>query len=226
MKVISLAAAMLFFIASSYSQNVGIGTSSPSANAILDISSPDKGVMLPRLADTSNVANPTAGLIIYNEHAKAPSFHNGVQWNSLAIASSLSSADSIIYTVNGGTAYRLLSYNQYGYRDTDATGRPTSAAKTTTFVVSKPFDDNSILFKQKLYDNPFSQVTLEFTFYGRNAAAPVYKVRFENVYVISVNDVASAAQGVVESIAFSAKKIIFTDLNTGAISEFTNDWPI
>jgi type VI protein secretion system component Hcp len=226
MKLISLVAAMLFFIASSQCQNVGIGTTTPSANAILDISSPDKGVMLPRLADTSNVANPSAGLIIYNEHAKAPSFHNGVQWNSLAIASSLLSADSIKYTINGGAEYGALSYNQSGYRDVDAVGRPSSATKASQFSITKVFDGNSFFFKDKLYNDPFPTITMEITFYQQDASTPFYKVRFENVYVIGVNDVSTPAEGLREIINFTAKKIIFTDLGTGTSTEFTNVWPV
>ena len=58
-------------------QNVGIGTNSPNANAILDIFSTNKAVLIPRLVDTGNVPNPTEGMMIYNKNTKAPFFHDG-----------------------------------------------------------------------------------------------------------------------------------------------------
>ena len=47
--------------------NVGIGTSVPDRSAILDLSSGDKGFLVPRIADTSLIATPWAdGLVFYN----------------------------------------------------------------------------------------------------------------------------------------------------------------
>jgi hypothetical protein len=48
--------------------NVGIGTSTPDESAILDISSTEKGLLIPRLTTTQQglVSNPAEGLMIYN----------------------------------------------------------------------------------------------------------------------------------------------------------------
>ncbi|MEO7312810.1 MAG: hypothetical protein ABIX01_20670 [Chitinophagaceae bacterium] len=53
-------------------QAIGIGTSTPAASAALDVTSTNKGLLLPRLTDTSAVASPTAGLLIYNNKTKTP----------------------------------------------------------------------------------------------------------------------------------------------------------
>lgn len=47
--------------------NVGIGTSTPSASSLLDVSSTDKGVLLPRMtqAQRDSIVTPAAGLLIY-----------------------------------------------------------------------------------------------------------------------------------------------------------------
>ena len=37
-------------------QNVGIGTNKPNASALLDLQSTNKGLLLPRVADTSSLA--------------------------------------------------------------------------------------------------------------------------------------------------------------------------
>lgn len=48
--------------------NVGIGTASPNANAILDLTSTTKPFMPPRMTTTQRdaVASPTAGMVVYN----------------------------------------------------------------------------------------------------------------------------------------------------------------
>ncbi len=48
--------------------SVGIGTTSPNANASLDVTSTTKPFMPPRMTTTQRdaVASPTAGMVIYN----------------------------------------------------------------------------------------------------------------------------------------------------------------
>jgi hypothetical protein len=48
--------------------SVGIGTTSPDSNAVLELSSTSKGILLPRLtlAQRNTINTPTAGLVIYN----------------------------------------------------------------------------------------------------------------------------------------------------------------
>src|SRR5688572_23336586 len=50
-------------------QNVGIGTTTPDASAILDLRSTTKGVLLPRLtaAQVNAIPNPAKGLMVFNE---------------------------------------------------------------------------------------------------------------------------------------------------------------
>jgi hypothetical protein len=49
------------------SQNIGIGTHSPTASAVLEVSSPDKGILIPRmgLAEMNAIASPAEGLMVY-----------------------------------------------------------------------------------------------------------------------------------------------------------------
>lgn len=51
---------------------VGIGTSTPNASAILDVSSNGKGVLLPRLttAQINGIQNPEPGLLVFNSTTK------------------------------------------------------------------------------------------------------------------------------------------------------------
>ena len=65
-------------------QNVGIGTNTPNASALLDLQSTNKGLLLPRLADTNAVASPAKGLVIYSTTANALFYYNGSSWQSTA----------------------------------------------------------------------------------------------------------------------------------------------
>lgn len=69
-------------IAFADAQTVGIGTTTPNNNSVLDIFSTNKGFLIPRINDTLNVSNPLEGMMIYNKNIKAPYFHNGNQWLS------------------------------------------------------------------------------------------------------------------------------------------------
>lgn len=66
--------------------NVGIGTSTPNASAILDITSTDKGVLFPRLttAQRNAIANPPTGLIIYNTDCEALNIYSSIGWRLVA----------------------------------------------------------------------------------------------------------------------------------------------
>jgi hypothetical protein len=80
------------------SGDVGIGTSSPAASAILDLTSTSKGLLPPRVALTaksgtsSPIASPTTGLIVYNTvsagtggDAVTPGYYyfNGTIWTRM-----------------------------------------------------------------------------------------------------------------------------------------------
>ena len=74
------------FFASAYSQ-VGIGTSSPNSSALLDMTSTNKGFLLPRLNltginDNTSILNPANGLLFFNL-AAAGTGSNAVAANSL-----------------------------------------------------------------------------------------------------------------------------------------------
>ncbi|MEP7231212.1 MAG: tail fiber domain-containing protein [Ginsengibacter sp.] len=67
-KVILLSAISVLFFAFCVAQNVGIGTTTPTASALLDVSSTNKGLLPPRMSTTqmNAIASPASGLIIYN----------------------------------------------------------------------------------------------------------------------------------------------------------------
>lgn len=68
-----------------YTQNVGIGTSTPNTKAALDIQSTDKGVLFPRLTNVQRnaIMNPPNGLMIFNTDERCLNYYDSVNhfWN-------------------------------------------------------------------------------------------------------------------------------------------------
>ena len=79
--------AVIFTPIFSYSQNsVGIGTSTPDASAIVDVTSTEKGMLIPRMtaAQRGMITSPATGLMVFQTDATAGFyFYNGTAWTSL-----------------------------------------------------------------------------------------------------------------------------------------------
>jgi hypothetical protein len=65
--------------------NVGVGTSSPSASAILDAQSTTKGVRMPNMTTTQKnaIASPAAGLMVFDTTLAKLSVYSGVAWQTI-----------------------------------------------------------------------------------------------------------------------------------------------
>ena len=97
-----------FYAFNAISQNIGIGTNTPHTNAILDINSANKGLLLPRLADTNAVSGTKpAGLTIYSNSDNKLYFYNGTKWQSSAASVS---NDSLWYLKNDSINYTNKKY--------------------------------------------------------------------------------------------------------------------
>ncbi|WP_428069935.1 hypothetical protein [Chryseobacterium gambrini] len=85
------------FVIDGTNNNIGIGTQTPNTNSILDLSSSDKGILIPRVNLTSstqdlngdgdtNVANQPEGLLVFNSGStleKGYYFWNGTEWRNI-----------------------------------------------------------------------------------------------------------------------------------------------
>ncbi|MFA7192499.1 MAG: hypothetical protein WC089_04360, partial [Candidatus Paceibacterota bacterium] len=65
--------------------NLGIGTSTPNANAILDLTSTSKGFLPPRLTTTqkNNISSPPTGLTLYDSTLNKLNVYNGTTWKNV-----------------------------------------------------------------------------------------------------------------------------------------------
>lgn len=195
---------------------VGIGTNSPSANSVLDLSSTDKGLLLPRLNDTTNVSSPSAGLMIYNSNAGKPAFHDGSRWNTLADDNPAATAtsDSITYTIiNGSSGFVNGTYklNSISFGGTNNTTGPVSYQDIN---IVKPSDVNSMAFiKAMTFYNAIAPMVIEIKVYVPGASTPYYSVKLTtcNFNAISGGVSNAAGSAVSELISISPRIIGFKD---------------
>ena len=82
----------LFSFNSLSAQGIGIGTETPNAKAALDITSTDKGLLIPRMTTAQRTAmapnNADAGMMVYDISLQEFMYHNGNAWEKVAGAAS------------------------------------------------------------------------------------------------------------------------------------------
>lgn len=85
MKVLYIFIVAFLYINASNGQNVGIGTTTPAASAILEASSATKGFLPPRLtiAQRNAIVNPATGLVIFCTDADELEVYNGTIWKNM-----------------------------------------------------------------------------------------------------------------------------------------------
>ncbi len=85
MKKLLVIAGFLIFGNIDMAQNVGIGTNTPNASALLDVSSTTKGLLPPRIttAQRDLITKPAAGLVLYNSTTNSIQLYSGSEWISL-----------------------------------------------------------------------------------------------------------------------------------------------
>jgi hypothetical protein len=84
---------LLLVIGTTYAQ-VGIGTTSPDASSMLDITSTNSGLLIPRVAltstsDVATIVSPATSLLVYNSGFSPNGYYywNGTVWVQLAVGS-------------------------------------------------------------------------------------------------------------------------------------------
>jgi FG-GAP repeat len=118
MKVIlvSLFTLLLFF---TEAQNVGIGTNSPNSSAALDVSSTNKGMLIPRLTTTqrNGISNPATGLMVFDTDKGSVMFYDGNSWRALSFSDeSITQPESRVSsepTTNAGFGSRVSMSGNY-----------------------------------------------------------------------------------------------------------------
>jgi hypothetical protein len=136
-------------------QNVGIGTTTPNANAALEIRSSNKGLLIPRLSTAGRIAmaNVAKGMMVYDTTASAFYYHDGSKWRTIAEPN----LDSTINTSYPGavpdTAQIINDLNEqvilttaltgYIFDDGGPNGNYTNNCNTNCYVYT---NNDSVLF--------------------------------------------------------------------------------
>ena len=106
----------LLLVTPSFAQ-VGIGTTNPDDSSALDVTAPNKGLLLPRVAlsgttDTTTIASPTVSLMVYNTATAGTSpnmirpgyyYYTGTQWERLNTSGANTVGPFTTATPNGAT---------------------------------------------------------------------------------------------------------------------------
>ncbi|MES2774436.1 MAG: hypothetical protein V4722_09640 [Bacteroidota bacterium] len=191
----------------------GIGTTNPSPNAALDVTSTNKGLMLPRLGDTTAVTGPTAGLVIFNNKTKRPTFHNGTSWKSMARLEGTNTidpnADSIVYFIGPNSAG--LAAGPFPV-ESFATGGSAGEERFTANIVV-PWHINSIGLQKQFMQKTILTGQLEVRIFKRGAATASYTYKFTNLTILA-NSFGHSDAGLPPGIAYSiwADKLSYKDV--------------
>jgi hypothetical protein len=106
MKKILLILVVFTCLQNSNAQNVGIGTNTPAASAMLHINSTTKGLLMPRLTTVQRtaIASPATGLQVYDTNSNSFWYYNGSAWAEIRSGSSFWLSDGLgsIYNSNMG----------------------------------------------------------------------------------------------------------------------------
>ena len=107
-----------------FEQSISIDTSGsdPHSEAILDIKSTEKGILIPRMTSAQRTAiTGTEGLLVYDTETDNFWFHNGTEWTELGSEGGNTTLDSVIL----GNGVKLKLENDAGILAlNDATGSP------------------------------------------------------------------------------------------------------
>jgi hypothetical protein len=154
MKKMLLSIALLFAINIAFTQNVGIGTTTPNASAILDITATNKGILPPRVAltsitDVATIATPATGLLVFNTTTAGTTpnnvvpgyyYYTGQKW--LRISNGGNAPGDLQYW--NGTQWVILPAGTTGQNLTICNGIPTWGPCGTVVTVLPTVVTNSI----------------------------------------------------------------------------------
>ena len=101
MKKIIFPLLLTFIISNTFAQSVGIGTTTPNPGAILDLTSTNKGLLLPRMTTGQRGTVPAvAGMVVYDTDFKEYYHHDGVGWKKMLNSSFWNSSSTRSYIYN------------------------------------------------------------------------------------------------------------------------------
>src|ERR1700722_12020701 len=111
-KHLLLSALGLLFLLPAFSQNIAINAdgSRPDRNAILDIQSGTKGLLIPRMGSSARMAIPnTRGLLVFDTTTNSFWYNTGTEWQNL-LCSAVGSAGDLPWLLTGNANATAASF--------------------------------------------------------------------------------------------------------------------
>ena len=159
--------ALAIFASSIAFSQVGIGTTSPHSSSILDLTASDKALLLPRVANSNNIATPVNGMMIYAVNPKCFKAYQDGAWVDLTTCSQITSAMTFGAITYQGTS--VINTTGIGYNGETV---PSASTITVLVTVSEPTSYN--------FSATHAGTGLVYSASGSFAAAGTYPVILQN----------------------------------------------
>ena len=159
--------ALTIFASSIAFSQVGIGTASPHSSSILDLTASDKALLLPRVANSNNIATPVNGMMIYAVNPKCFKAYQDGAWVDLTTCSPITSAMTFGAITYQGTS--VINTTGIGYNGETV---PSASTITVQVTVSVPTWYN--------FSATHAGTGLVYSASGSFAAAGTYPVILQN----------------------------------------------
>ena len=160
--------ALAIFASSIAFSQVGINTTSPHSSSILDLTASDKALLLPRVANSNNIATPVNGMMIYAVNPKCFKAYQDGAWVDLTTCSPpITSAMTFGAITYQGTS--VINTTGIGYNGETV---PSASTITVQVTVSVPTSYN--------FSATHAGTGLVYSASGSFAAAGTYPVVLQN----------------------------------------------
>ena len=162
--------AFAIFASSIVFSQVGIGTASPQSSSILDLTATDRALLLPRVANSNNIATPVNGMMIYAVNPKCFKAYQDGAWVDLTTCSAVSPVTSAM--TFGAITYQgtsVINTTGIGYNGENI---PAGSTITVQVTVTEPTSYN--------FSATHAVTGLVYSATGSFAAAGTYPVVLQN----------------------------------------------
>ena len=145
-------------------QNVGIGTVYPDNSALLDLSSNNSGLLVPRMteADRNAIVSPATGLMVFqNNNIQDYYYFNGTVWVSMSSSSrslfgnsgtnptsnyiGTTDLNDFVVKTNSNEMFRISQNQNIGIGTVAPLGKLHLSSFLTSILISNDFEGNRIL---------------------------------------------------------------------------------
>ena len=159
--------ALAIFASTIAFSQVGIGTTSPHSSSILDLTATDKALLIPRVANSNNIATPVNGMMIYAVNPKCFKAYQGGAWVDISPCTAIPSAMTFGAIIYQGTS--VINTSGIGYNGETV---PSASTIIVQVTVTEPTSYN--------FSATHPGTGLVYSATGNFAAAGTYPVVLQN----------------------------------------------